>query len=326
MARLPSLLDLVNAKEPDGSIGVVAELLNETNEILADIGWMEGNLPTGNRTVIRTGLPAGTWRRLYQGVQPDKSTRMQVTDTCGMHAAYNEVDCDLVDLEGNAQQFRMDEATATIEGMSQELAKTLFYGNTSIDPEKFDGFAPRYNSLAALNSKNIIDAGGVGTDNRSIWLIVWGSQSCFGLYPKGTTGGITVQDKGKTTINNADGSRMEAYQMYFQLKAGLCVKDWRYAVRIANIDFSDLRSDASTGANLPSLMFKALEIIPNLSIGTPVFYMAREVRTFFREQLANLTKTSTLDYSNVGGHRTALWNDIPLRRVDKLNVDEARVV
>jgi len=84
----PTLLDLAKRLDPDGKIAAVAEILNETNEVLMDMTWLEGNLPTGHRTTIRSGIPVPTWRKLYGGVQPTKSTTVQVTDNTGMLEAY----------------------------------------------------------------------------------------------------------------------------------------------------------------------------------------------------------------------------------------------
>ena len=66
--RNPTLLDLAKIRDPDGKIATVVEILNETNEILDDMSWMEGNLPTGHRTSMRSGIPAPTWRKMYGGV------------------------------------------------------------------------------------------------------------------------------------------------------------------------------------------------------------------------------------------------------------------
>ena len=324
----PTLMDHAKALDPDGSIAAVVEILNQTNEMLADMTFIEGNLPTGHRTTIRTGLPAPTWRKLYGGVQPTKSTREQVTDSCGMLEAYAEVDMALADLNGNTNEFRLSEARAHIEGMTQELQQTAIYGNTDTEPQKFMGLAPRYNSLSAANGDNIIDGGGTGSDNRSIWLIVWSNETCHGIVPKGSQAGLQVNDKGQVTVEDVDGNggRMEAYRTHFRMDAGLTLKDWRYVVRIANIDKSLLTADASTGANLPNLMFEATELIPSLGMGRAAFYMSRDVRTFYRQQLSNATKQSTLMVKDVGGVRSPMFQDeIPIRRVDKLAVDEARI-
>jgi hypothetical protein len=323
----PTLLDHAKALDPDGSVAAVVEILNETNEMLADMTFVEGNLPTGTRTTVRTGIPTPTWRKLYGGVPPTKSTREQVTESCGMLEAYAEIDKALADLNGNSNEFRLSESRAHIEGMSQTLQQAVIYGDATVNPERFNGLEMRYDDLSANNADNIIDAGGTGTDNRSIWLVVWGMDTCHGLIPKGSTAGIQVNDKGQVTVEDVDGAggRMEAYRTHFRLDAGLCVRDWRYVVRIANIDSSLLTADISTGANLPELMFQATEIIPSLGAGRPAFYMSRDVRTKFRQQLANETKQSTLTYENVGGVKSPMFNEIPIRKVDKLSVDEARV-
>lgn len=323
----PTLMDLAKAMDPDGRIAPVVEILHETNEILEDMSWIEGNLPTGHRTTIRTGIPTPTWRKLYGGVQPNKSTRVQVTDTTGMLEAYAEVDKALADLNGNTAEFRLSEEIAHIEGINQELADTLFYGNESTEPEAFTGFAPRFNDLSAENADNIIDAGGTGADNGSIWLVCWSPMTCHGIIPKGSTAGLQREDKGQVTIEDVDGNggRMEAYRTHYRFDAGLTVKDWRYVVRIANIDKSDLTFDAATGANLPRLMFEALEFIPNLSLGRCAFYMARDMRTKVRQQLAYGVENSTMTIDMVGGKRVLMFQDIPLRRCDALSADEAQI-
>ena len=171
----PTLLDLAKRTDPDGSIAAIVEILNETNEVLADMTWLEGNLPTGHRTTTRTGIPVPTWRKLYGGVQPNKSTTVQVTDNTGMLEAFAEVDVALADLNGNTAAFRLSEDRPFIEGMNQEISDTLFFGDEGTEPEAFTGFSPRFANLTAdANSDNIIDAGGSGSDNASIWLIVWG--------------------------------------------------------------------------------------------------------------------------------------------------------
>ena len=323
----PTLQDLASRTDPDMRIATIIELLRQTNEILDDMTWMEGNLTTGHKSTVRVGLPEATWRKLYGGVQPTKSKTAQITDNTGMLEAYAEVDKALADLNGNTAEFRLTEDRAHIQGMSNQMAQTIFYGDETIYPERFTGLAPRYNSLSAENGDNIIDAGGTGADNRSIWLIGWSTETCHGIVPKGSTAGLQQKDLGEVTIENVDGNqgRMQAYRSHYRWDAGLTVRDWRYAVRIANIDKSELTNDASSGADLPDLMFRAMELIPEYQSVRPAFYMSRDLRTFVRQQVANGTKNSTLDFENVGGRRTMFFQEVPMRRCDVLSVDEARV-
>lgn len=323
----PTLLDLARRTDPDGTIADIVEILNQTNEVLDDMVWLEGNLVTGHRTTIRTGLPTPTWRKMYGGVQPSKSRTAQVTDNTGMLEAYAEVDKALADLNGNTAAWRLSEESSFIEGMSEEIAQTIFYGNEGTEPEAFTGLSPRFNSkTTANNHANVIDGGGSGTDNASIWLCVWGPNSGFGITPKGSKAGLQMEDKGQVTIENIDGlgGRMEAYRTHYRWDAGLTIRDWRYFVRIANIDRSNLTVDASTGANLPNLMFQAIERLPNMN-GRAVWYMDRNLTTKLGQQSANLTKNSSLTVENTGGIITRRWLGIPIRRVDQLSVDEALV-
>ena len=326
----PTLMDLAKATDPDGGIADIVEILNETNEVLDDMTWIEGNLTTGNRTSIRTGLPTPTWRKMYGGVQPDKGSQAQVDDTCGMLEAYAEVDKALADLSNNTAAFRMVEEKAHLEGLNQEIVDTLFYGNEDSEPEAFTGFSPRFNDLSADNADNIIAGGGSGSDNASIWLVVWSPQTCFGIIPKGSVAGLQRSDLGEVTIEDAsDGSntgRMQAYRTHYRWDAGLCVRDWRYVVRIANIDKSNLTKDASSSsADLPDLMFQAMTQIPNLSLGRAAWYMSRNTMSFVRRQCTAATSSSTLTIDNVGGKMVTNFSGIPLRRCDSLSADEALV-
>ena len=327
-ATHPTLLDLSRVMDPTGKVTAVIEILNETNEILDDMVWQEGNLLTGHRTSIRSGLPTPTWRKLYGGVQPTKGRAVTITDSCGMLEDYAEVDKALADLNGNTGAFRTQEDAAHLEGFNQEIADTLFYGNEGTEPEAFTGFAPRYNDLAASNAENIIDAGGTGTDNQSIWLVVWGPQTCFGIVPKGSQAGFQITDKGQVTIENVDGAggRMEAYRTHYRWDAGLTVRDWRYIVRIANIDKSLLTKDMSTGADLQDLMVRAIEQIPSLSAGRAAFYMSRQLRTMISRQAIQMVKNSTLTMEEAQGKRFPAFQGIPIRRTDAISADEARVV
>lgn len=324
----PTLLDVTKRLDPNGKIDTISELLAETNEIIEDMTFLEGNLPTGHRTTVRTGLPAPTWRKLYGGVQPAKSTTAQITDSCGMLEAYAEIDKALADLNGNSAAFRLSEDRAFIEGMNQEFANTLFYGNEGTNPEAFTGFAPRFNTKSgAVNGENILlaDASASGSDQTSIWLVVWGPNTVHGIYPKGSRAGLAMEDKGQVTVENIDGAngRAEAYRTHYRWDLGLTVRDWRYVVRIANVDTSALTKNASAGADLIDKMTEALELVPSLSMGRPAFYCNRTVRSFLRRQIMNKVAGSTLTMDQVAGKHVTMFDGVPVRRCDRITSTES---
>jgi len=323
-----TLIDWAKRLDPDGKVPTIVELLSQTNEILSDMLFMEGNLPTGHRTTVRTGLPTVYWRLLNKGVQPTKSTTAQVDEGVGMLEAWSEVDEELVRLNGNTGAFRLSEAQAFIEAMNQEMASTLFYGNSSTDPEEFNGLAIRYSDLSANNAQNIVDGGGTGSDNSSVWLTLWGAQSLFGIFPKGSKAGLEHNDLGVETVEvtaGVVGTRMRAYRDQWKWKTGVALKDWRQVVRIPNIDISNLVGESSA-AEITKLMIKAIHRIPNLKLGVPVFYMNRSLFQYLDLQRRDdVMSGGGLTYQNVDGKMQPFFRQIPIRVCDALTETESRV-
>lgn len=326
-ATHPTLSDVAKRLDPDGQVDKIVELLNMTNEVLDDAVYLEANQETGHRTTTRSGLPTPTWRKLYGGVQPTKSRTVQVTDTLGSMEAYAEIDKKLADLNGRQAAWRLSEERPHIEGMNQELASTLIYGNESTEPEAFTGLSARFNDLSAANADNIIDCGGSGSDNTSIWLVVWGPDTCHMIYPKGSKAGIKNQDLGEVTIENVDGNggRMQAYRNHYTMDAGFSLRDWRFVARACNIDVSDLTKDAATGADLIDIMTQMLELPPSLKMGRPAFYVSKRIRSWLRRQMVSKVKNSTLTMDTVAGKRVLFFDEVPVRRVDAITHTEARV-
>lgn len=312
---------------PDGNILDIAELLSQTNEILMDMPFQEGNLPTGNRTAVRTGLPAATWRLLNQGIAASRSTTAQIDEQCGMLEARGQVDKDLAELNGNLAAFRLSEATPHMEAMNQEFAQTMFYGNSGLAAEEFTGLAPRYSALTgAGNISHVLNAGGVGSDNTSVWLTGLGSQGLFGIFPKGSKAGLIHEDLGLADAFDASNNRFRAYLDWWQWKGGIALKDWRYVVRICNIDVSNLVAQSSA-ADLVELMIKAIHRIPFINMVRPVFYMNRTVFEFLDiQRRADVIAGGGLRYENVDGIATATFRGIPIRKCDQLIETEAAVV
>lgn len=323
-----TLADHAKRLDPDGKVPSIVELLSQSNSILDDMLWMEGNLPTGHRTTVRTGLPTVAWRLLNQGVQPSKSTTAQVDEQCGMLEAWSEVDKDLAMLNGNTAAFRLSEAQAFIEAMNQEMASTLFYGNAGLAPEEFTGLSIRYSDPLATNGQNVIDAAGAGSDNSSIWLVAWGAQTIHGIFPKGSKAGLMHEDLGEVTVETSagvGGTRMRAYQDHFQWKCGVALKDWRYVVRIGSIDISNLVAKSSA-ADLIELMIKAIHRLPTMGLGKPVFYMNRTVFQMLDIQRRDdVISGGGLIYADVDGKLVPTFRGIPIRVVDALVETEAAV-
>ena len=338
MATLQSnvltLHDWAKRLDPDGKTPSIVELLEQTNTILQDALFMEGNLPTGHRTTVRTGLPTVAWRLLNKGVAVSKSKTATIDEQTGMLEAWSEIDKDLCELNGNTASFRLSEASAFIEAMNQEAAGTLFYGNSGLAPEEFTGLAIRYGAISgAGNAQNVISGAGSGSDNTSIWLCSWGAQTLHGIFPKGSMAGLQHEDMGLVTVTDqvaggADGiglgTRLRAYQDHWQWKLGIALKDWRYVVRICNIDVSNLVGESSA-ANLIKLMIKAMYRLPSTGLGRPVWYMNRTVAEMLDIQRFNIVGAAGMRFDEVDGKQVMSFRGIPIRMNDAILNTEATV-
>ncbi|NCB43091.1 MAG: hypothetical protein EOM59_10790 [Clostridia bacterium] len=278
----PTLLDVSRSMAPDGSVAQVAEVLQTYNDILDDIPWYEGNLPTGHQSSIRTSLPTPKFRLLNAGIVPAKTTRGMIVDPCAILEDRSHIDVDLAMLNGNTAAFRKSEDEGFIQGFNKTFTDTLIYGDVSTDPEQFNGFDSRYYSLSGeATSGQVITAGSGTTTNTSIYLVGWGPNKVFCTYPKGSKAGLQFEDQGiQMVTTDTAGSYMRAYVSWFQWKAGLVVADYRYVVRIANINAVSLltASDATdTSANIMKLMSRAIGLLPPMSGVRPVFYMNQTV-------------------------------------------------
>lgn len=308
--------------------GDIIELMNQTNDIISDIPWMESNQSDGHLTRIRTGLPEVYWRRLYKGIPPSKGKWSQVKEGCGILEALMELDVAEVELYGDkAKAFRLSEAKAFVESMRQKVAKTLFYGDNTKNPDEFNGFAMRYPSL---KSPNVIDAcgkSGGGAKLASMYLIDWGSDTVHGLYPKGSSGGLTHEDLGRYMTVDEDGRKFQCVGDKHNWKCGLTVRDWRAVVRICNIDTTKLFEEPGTEGyvDLQKLTIEAKNKMPESMRGKAIWYAPSEVMTGLEVQSINRSNVHLTYGEFFGSKGVPMLHGRPVRQCDALSVDEAEV-
>ena len=333
------LIDVYKRQSGDGQqIATIIELLKQTNPILDDAIAVEANNGTKHRTTVRTGLPPITWGMLYKGIAQSKSTTAQVEDATGMAEALSTVDKRLLDLSNNESALRLSEAKAFLELMNQEVAKTVFYGNSAQDPEQFTGLTPRFSSLTAPNGGQIVDAssGTALTAFTSIWFVTWGEQQAHLIYPKGTKAGVSREDKGEQRVQDSAGNPYFVKEELFRWHVGLSVRDWRYLVRIANIPIDANGNILFPGG--PPSTFKLLDFLRRaywklhahrISGGNTVIYANATVC----EKL-DLEVTPTdqgtgyirLTPDTVTGKEVMSYRGIPIRQCDAITLGEAKVL
>ncbi len=324
-----TLLDLAKQMDPDGKMAKIIEVLTQTNEMLDDMTFMPCNDGTSHQTTIRTGLPAGTWRRYNAGVAPEKGVTAQVKATTGMLHSNSIIDADLARRGGDVNGARARQAVAHIAGLSRTMADAMIYGDERVAGNEITGLAAHYSTgdtTIAASAENCLDGGGSGSDNSSIYIVGWGSETISGLVPQGSTVGLEHADDGEVDVADSSGiagATFRAFRHRFKWHTGLCVSDWRYGVRIANIDMSALVA-LSGNADLVQLLVMGLEHMADLNMGRVAIYMNRTVREFLRLlQLAGSANQTTFD--TVAGKRVMMFDGVPVRRCDALLNNEDAV-
>ena len=327
-----SYADVLKRLDPTGKLAQILEILNKHNPTLKDMLTLECNDGTGHRTTVRTGIPQATWRILNYGVGKVKSRTASVRDTTGMLEIYAECDKKLAELSSNEQAYRLSEAKAIMEGMGNQVAETIYYGNQMVNPERFTGLAPRYSTgvvADADSAQNVFNAAGADpTSNTSIWLLTWDASATHALYPKGSKAGLHHKDLGEVTLVDENGGQYQGLRDHFEWDIGLSVRDWRKNARIANID-TDQLNGVEYIKTLLKLMITANEQLPILGEdeaagGKRKFYMPKAVRSALR--FAILEKiASNLTWETVAGKRVMVFDDTPIEREDALLTTEAVV-
>ena len=329
----PTLIDVATRTDPGGNIATVAEMLSQANE------------KSGHEFTFRTSIPAGSWRLYNQGVPYAKSTTAKARVGLGMLEDYSQVDRALAEHSGDVHAFRESEDVAFLEGMSQTIAQTFVYGNAVTNPAQFMGFAPFYNTVTAStaqNAANVVNGNGNGNNNTSIWLVGWGSETIFGLFPRSSQAGLAMEDKGDIVPGfDSVGNRFEAYTSWFRQQAGLCPKDWRYCVRVANIDTTTAGLAGNNPLDIFATLSKALLLFPKLTKTTsgitktdapadsavgvrPVFYCNRTSRHWMDIQ-AIRDRNVLISMNDYAGLPIEGFRGIPIKVVDQITNTEQNV-
>lgn len=322
-ATNPTLLDQIKATAPDGAIADVVEALTENNPILMDATAMEGNLPTGHRVTVRSGLPTLAWRMYNEGVAASKSTTIQVDESCGMLNGRSNLDCSLARLNGNEAEFRALQDKGFLQKFNNQMAAALFYSNIEQNPEQMQGLLPRFNTLGlsqVVNYAGISSDAASGAEQSSIWFVTWSTDGCYLIYPKGSSAGLTRTDMGKQLVTDGTNDFL-AWVTDFEWQIGLAVQDWRNIVRVCNIDSSTMATDETW---IEIAMIEGYNRIHDLNAGRTICYMSRQVKTWLERQVA---VKGTMNYTPTDWHGKTIqsFRGIPIVTCDALTVTEAVV-
>ena len=315
------------AQQENGTVtATIIDLFAESNVLMDDAIVMECNDGSSHKTTVRNGLPEVEFRKFYQGVKNTKGEYTQVTDTTSMLAAYSLIDKALADISKNPNQLRLNEADAHIQSMNNKVQTAFFYGNKKTEDAAFDGLATRYNNISAKKDSigaQVVDGGGTGTTNTSIWFVTWGDKHTHLLYPKGSQAGFVHQDKGVVTADAKDGGQFEAYRDYFEWNVGMSLRNYKSTCRIANIDTKKLGTE--NAADLIDLMVSAYyKIKKHAKGGKTVIYTNETIGAFLHKQAMNKANVN-LSITEFAGAPVVNFLGIPVKTCDQILDTEATV-
>ena len=331
--RNPTLRDIKMGKV-DGKFDTdIVDLALESNPIAGHFVVTTANNGVNNTTTIRTGYPDGTWVGYYDGVQPTKGTKKQVTDSAGKLKHLIQVDKDLIEESGDEAAEMGDEAFEHTEAMTQEVCECFLYGNTKVNGKKFNGLGPIYSELCTTTSTNKDasyytlgakrSASPDSTHLRSIWLVGWGRMGTHLFAPKSTTLGL---EKGPVTERNADIANgkgvIPVKEQFFKWTVGMTVKDFRCNVRIANIEINNIET---LDLDLGDLMLKAVCRARKVGVSQKIYMSPLTYEWLCRKARKDKIENGFFSFKDFEGELILHFQGIPIFQLDCLETDETAV-
>lgn len=341
----PTIIDVASRMGSDGKPLFVAEMLSQNNEMLDDIPWIPGSEMAAHEFAFRESIPAGSWVGYNMGTGYSKSTTGKARIGLATLQAWSQVDDNLARDSGDIAAFRESEDIAIMEGLSQTWTETLVYGNTVANPAQFMGLAPFYNTRAtasAANAANVIDGGGRGTSNTSMWLVGWREGTMFGVFPRGWKEGLQMEDRGDVVPGfDSMGNPFPAWTSFFRWRGGLCPQDWRNVVRMANLDTTAAGLAGPNAPDLFAILIESMRMLPALgkrqsgidrtdaprdaSMSVrPVIYTNRTGGHYLDLQSVR-DRNVLLSSTDYAGQPCIVFRGIPIKNVDQILNTEAAV-
>ena len=328
-----TLSDLKKRLNPDGSVAFIVEALEQSNPILRDIPWIEGNLKTGNVTTVRTMVPTPSIRMINKGVARGKSRTKQVQDTCMILEDRSVVDIELLALQKDKEKFRASEDAAFVQGFSNYVAEQTFYGDSANVPGTFNGLSVRYNTYQGATTKRgdsayqVLSAGTPGTNtNTTAFFVGWGQKATVGIYPEGTLAGLKMRDLGEQTVTDSDSLEYQALATLFTWKCGLAVQNIRSNALLRNINVAAL-SGMSSAQKLA--LMDALTVtknrIQNLESGDKQvrLYVSQSLYDFFETYMNDKNNVFVTQQTLMGAMPQLYFKGIPVSKCDAISETES---
>jgi hypothetical protein len=202
-----------------------------------------------NIAVRTDSLPTASTRRWNEGIKPTTSKNTPINDPIALFEDRSEVDKALWMIQNDPNAWRADQDMNHVEGLFQLMESTLIYGNLATNPGAFNGLATRFNTTASYPNgdtswqPNVWKGGATNGSVTSAWMIEFGDDSVYGIYPPNTPAGLSVEDLGQYTKQLASSLGTIGINAMYEVLGtlltwymGIQIADERAVQRIANIN------------------------------------------------------------------------------------------
>lgn len=336
----PTLIDIFNnysSTDARAQFIWAARILDRMCPLIRVMPMIESNQMLSNVATRTDYLPSPGTRRFNEGVLPTVAHNIPLNDPIALFYDYSEVDKDQCDIQNDPTAWRQDQDANHMEGFRQKLESMMWYGNLAQDQGTFNGLATRFNNLESFPNgdqswqPNVWNGGAATGSVTSAWMIEFGKNKVYGIYPHMTAAGLSARDLGESTkeiaTTTAGGPALnqllQVYRTLLMWWVGIQVVDERCVQRICNINPAVL----STNNFDENIFIEAKNWLPDAgeNPGTAIFvnrWLKTQIDIRAVSQKINTYFTQEPGSGDVFGRPVTRFQGIPIFVAEKLLATE----
>lgn len=331
-STFPDIINNYSSTDARAQFVIPARVLDRMTPFIKMLPMVPSNNILSNIAVRTDSLPVASTRRWNEGIKATASKNVPLSDPIALFEDYSEVDKDLWEIQNQPNVWRSDQDMNHIEGLFQLIESTTIYGNLTQNPGAFNGIATRFNNLESYPNgdtswkPNVWNGGASSGNVTSAWMIEFGPESLYGIYPPNTPAGLSVRDLGEFTKELAAGTGSVGSNYLYQVLRtmlrwylGIQINDERAVQRIANINPTMLSSNNFD----ENIFIAAKNNLPRFGeSGTTAIFVNRDLKTQIDQratvQKINAYTNFTSRETDVFGRSVTKFQNIPVYVAEKI--------
>jgi hypothetical protein len=337
-----TLPDVLRHQAPDGSFMPAIDVLSGRWPMMEEGYWLQGNDDTSHEYLRMAYEPTGTLVRYNEGTAFESAATTVVREQLARMESMLRIDTRILEKSNDPVRYRRDMEAAHVRGMIKQWSKIVlgvrdtssgpWYGDMGRDQKSINGLTNRYKALTTVASlvDNVRSLGGATANvQSSIWLVKWGPQGVFFIYPKSVSRTLTVRDLKEQVVydTNSPARPYTAIMTNFSFEFGLGVGDERAVQRLSNIATAQTAGSFGDDTDKEQGEKALIDMIERLPGGDPsgcVFYAGPSIMASLRKRLNSKTNMF-FNMETVWGRPQLTFQGIPFVRCDALLPNEAVV-